>query len=79
MTLAFHAAKQRSWLIWEETNKILAVTLDKSRARMKKRLDKMKQNQKEADRIANEDTNIKLKAKAASRLLGQLLDLNVAT
>lgn len=37
--------------------------LDKSRARMKKRLDKMKQDQKEADRIANEDTNMVLKAK----------------
>ena len=37
--------------------------LDKSRARMKKRLDKMKQDQEEADRIANEDTNMVLKAK----------------
>ena len=37
--------------------------LDKSRARMQKRLDKMKQDQEEADRIANEDTNMKLKAK----------------
>ena len=37
--------------------------LDKSRARMEKRLDKMKQDQEEADRIANEDTNMVLKAK----------------
>ena len=37
--------------------------LDKSRARMKERLDKMKQDQEEADRIANEDTNMVLKAK----------------
>ena len=44
--------------------------LDKSRARMKKRLDKMKQNQKEADRIANEDTNMKLKAKNGKSVTG---------
>ena len=44
--------------------------LDKSRARMKKRLDKMKQDQKEADRIANEDTNMKLKAKNGKSVTG---------
>ena len=46
--------------------------LDKSRARMKKRLDKMKQDQKEADRIANEDTNMKLKAKKGKSVTGPI-------
>ena len=38
-------------------------TLNAARERIKKREDKMKKNQKKADQIASDDTNMKLKAK----------------
>ena len=37
--------------------------MDKARSRMNKRVQEMKKNQKKADQIASDDTNMKLKAK----------------
>jgi len=44
--------------------------LDKSRARMEERLNKMKREQNKADRIADEDTNMVLKAKDGKSVTG---------
>ena len=53
--------------------------LDEMRERANKRIEDFTDAAKEADRIANEDTNMKLKAKKGKSVTGPFLVLNVAT